>query len=149
MAVLPPGDDLRLRLAAAEREVGLHSAVFRMTPVPLVVVTGDGVVRGLNDAAARACGTSLGSATGRPVKDLLGPANREALDAAFGALRTSETGGPHPVHVSGRDAVLVAAPLDVPHADGFALLALLDLAVDEPAPVSPSARRVRRAREAP
>jgi len=128
MAVLPPADDLRLRLAAAEREVGLHSAVFRRTPVPLVVVAGDGAVRALNDAAARLCGTSLGSATGHAAGELLGPANGEAVHAALGSLRAAESGGPYPVRVGGQDAVLVAVALDVAHADGFALLAILDLA---------------------
>jgi hypothetical protein len=151
MAVMPPGEDLRLRLASAEREVGLHSAVFRRVPIPLVIVAGDGAVRALNEAASGVWGTSLGSATGHPVQDLVGPENREALAAALAALRSGEAASRYPVRVAGQEAVLVALPLDVLHADGFALVAVLDLVPPVPGggPVSPPARRVPRGREAP
>ena len=125
MAVHAPGEDLRLRLAAAEREIGLHSAVFRRTPVPLVVVAADGVVRGLNDAASTLTGTTLGSATGRPVQELFGAENRGALGAALAALHDGGDGGRYAVRIAGREAVLVASPLDVPHVDGLGLFAVL------------------------
>src|SRR5258708_35516547 len=57
----------------------LLQAIFQQVPVALFLLGADGAVRRANSAAAELVGAAPGSAPGRPLASLVGPAHRAAV----------------------------------------------------------------------
>jgi len=92
----PPGPGQPAGTDSAER--GLLRAVFQDAPVPLFLVTRDGIVQRVNRSAGDLIGAKPGYATGRPFPALIGLPSRAAVNSQLTAV--GRTGQPRRIRCS-------------------------------------------------